>query len=81
MGGLIGLDMTAVFAIAGALQIDIDAQTLRGLQCLECLAVSEQSAPGQKSNYAMVADYCQKCITAGLNTDCDVCDLSQISTE
>ena len=34
-GGVYGLDYNAVFAVAAALQISIDASALRGLQALE----------------------------------------------
>lgn len=50
-GGATGLDYNAVFAVAGALGITMDAQTLRGIACLEgCTLDMWQAQQGKNNN-------------------------------
>ena len=70
--GLIGLDYPAVEMVAGKLDIEFDATTMKKIAAIEREVLKEQ---GRKEPVKSISDYCASCAAAGRNTDCSTCDL------
>lgn len=71
--GIIGLDYSAMYAVAKSLDINIDSVTLRKIRCLENHLLKEESKRDTPQS-----KFCQACRAAKKDKDCSTCDTRSI---